>query len=65
MCFLGIGPLDFSEIQHGARSLMKLCVAEPDYLEKPFLRKKMGKRAENMSKIGFLEFKEKLVINFF
>ena len=57
--FFVIGPLDYSEIQHGARSLMKLCVAEPDYLGKLFLPKKMRKWAENMSKLGFLEFKEK------
>ena len=40
-------------------TLMKLCVTEPDFLEKIFLPKKLGKWAKNGSKTGFFEYIEK------
>ena len=54
-CFLGIGSLGFSEFWDGGRNCyQKLCMKEPDFLEKPFLLQKLGKRAKN----SFFEFKE-------
>ena len=43
-CFLGIGSLGFSEFWGGSRNFyQKLCMKEPDFLEKPFLLQKLGK----------------------
>ena len=42
-CFLGIGLLGFSEFWHGARNLIKLCMTEPDFLEKLFFAPEMEK----------------------
>ena len=42
-CFLGIGLLGFSEFWHGATNLIKLCMTEPDFLEKLFFAPEMEK----------------------
>ena len=43
----------------------KLCVTESGILEKPFLPQKLGKWAKNRPKIGFLNLKKNLDINFY
>ena len=40
-------------------SHMKLCMAEPDFLEKCFLPSKLGKWTKNTPKTGFFEFIER------
>ena len=44
---------------------MKLCVTEPDFLEKNFLSQKLGKWTKNGPKLFFLNILKKLVINFY
>ena len=45
--FLGIGLLDLSKFWHGAKTLLKLCVTESDFLEKHFLCPELGKWVKN------------------
>ena len=39
-------------------TLTKLCVTEPEFLEKQFLPPKLEKWSKNKQKVGFFEFKE-------
>ena len=43
---------------------MKLCVTEPDFLEKNFLSQNLGKWTKNRPKTGFFEFIEKFALKF-
>ena len=65
MCFLGIGSLDFSEFQHGARNPYGVLHDTVRFFEKEtFFAPKMGEMNNNLSKTwGFLNLKKNLVIN--
>ena len=61
-CFLGIGSLDFSEIQHGVRCPYGVVCDRAGYLGKHSLSQKWIKWTKNRD---FLNLLENLVINFF
>ena len=54
-CFLGIGSLDFSELQHGVRNRYEVVCDSRIFWKNFFYSKNWG----NGPKIGLFEFKEK------
>ena len=59
-CFLGTGSVGFSGFWHGTRNLCQVVCNRAGFFWKLFLRQKLGK----WPKIGFLNLKKILVINF-
>ena len=57
--FLELDHLIFLNFSIVLDTLIKLCMTEPNFLEKLFLIQTLGKCAKNRPKIGFYEFKEK------
>ena len=59
-CFLRIGSLDFFRFWHGARNpFIKLCMAEPEFLEKAFFAPKMVNGSKKVKNTGVFLFKGK------